>query len=254
MAVNSNIKFKSIKPIAQGVLVKGIPEQNEVLKVVYQYHSEYDVLEGATIFKWYRGSSLIAGANAQTYTVVDADRGQTIKAEVTVVDETGLIGVAVQSPTVLIDSTAFGAELITNGKVWQDDNEDGTPQDCTKGSNATLLVLPPDQFFDTPYLRITATNTTSKFVSVQNPSDSVPMKVGSSYRIRVWHQNSAAGILKASGSGVFGGGNKTLPIAAGKANCIFYDGAITTADCRPQIEPNTTNDIVNFAMSVKQLV
>lgn len=247
-------KISKPNPEARAVQIKGFPEQNEVLEVVYDFVSEYGIKEGLTTFKWYRNDIEIIGATAKTYTLALADVGQVIKAGVTPADNLGTLGALVQSANIEIDSRQFGVELIPNGRIFLDDNFDETPNQCTKGSNTSLRIYAPDNEFTYPSLEVEATNTTSKFLSIQSEIDSVPLKLTKNYLIRVGHKNAEAGILKASGSGVFGGGNKTLPVTTNKENIIVYEGAITGADCRPQVEPTTTGNKLRFWMSVKEIL
>lgn len=76
-------------PTASGVAITGTAQVGSVLTGTYTYADADGDLEGASTFKWYRGTDEITGATNNTYTLVAADEGQTIKFEVTPVAATG---------------------------------------------------------------------------------------------------------------------------------------------------------------------
>ncbi|MDY6990237.1 MAG: DNRLRE domain-containing protein, partial [Thermodesulfobacteriota bacterium] len=90
-------------PVATNVSIDGLREIGQDLTGRYDYFDADADLEGTSTFKWLRNDTEIGGATAQTYTLVGADEGTTIKFEVTPVAQTGVSpGTAVLSAGVSI--------------------------------------------------------------------------------------------------------------------------------------------------------
>ena len=62
-------------PTASSVFISGTPQVGQVLTGSYTYADAEGDLEGASTFRWLRDGTPIAGATAQTYTLVVADQG-----------------------------------------------------------------------------------------------------------------------------------------------------------------------------------
>jgi PKD repeat protein len=91
----------NLAPVATSVNITGTARVGEILTGNYAYSDAEGDLEGISTFRWLRDDIAIAGATAQTYTLVAADEGTMIKFEVTPVAQTGTSpGVPVQSEAV----------------------------------------------------------------------------------------------------------------------------------------------------------
>ena len=89
-------------PTASSVFISGAPQVGQVLTGSYTYADAEGDLEGASTFRWLRDSTPIAGATAQTYTLVVADQGAMVSFEVTPVAQSG------PSPGLAVVSAAVG--------------------------------------------------------------------------------------------------------------------------------------------------
>ena len=115
-------------PTASSVFISGAPQVGEVLTGSYTYADTEGDLEGASTFRWLRARTPIAGATAQTYTLVVADQGTMVSFEVTPVARSG------PSPGLAVVSTAVGPVTPTLGR----DRPDGPPFVC----NGSRCLVP----------------------------------------------------------------------------------------------------------------
>ncbi|MGH8585695.1 MAG: hypothetical protein ACREWE_05770 [Gammaproteobacteria bacterium] len=76
-------------PTASSVFISGAPQVGQVLTGSYTYADTEGDLQGASTFRWLRDRTPIAGATAQTYTLVVADQGAMVSFEVTPVAQSG---------------------------------------------------------------------------------------------------------------------------------------------------------------------
>ena len=76
-------------PVASVVRITGTPQVGQVLTGSYAYSDTEADPQGVSTFRWLRGTTPIAGATAQTYTLAAADQGATVSFEVTPVAQTG---------------------------------------------------------------------------------------------------------------------------------------------------------------------
>ena len=91
----------NLPPTASNVLIAGTADIGQVLTGSYTYTDAENEPEGASIFRWLRDGTPIAGATAETYTVVVADQGAMVSFEVTPVARSGTSpGLAVVSASV----------------------------------------------------------------------------------------------------------------------------------------------------------
>ena len=79
----------NLPPTASNVLITGTADIGQVLTGSYTYTDAENDPEGASIFRWLRDGTPIAGATAETYTLVVADQGTMVSFEVTPVAQTG---------------------------------------------------------------------------------------------------------------------------------------------------------------------
>jgi hypothetical protein len=70
-------------PTASNVAISGTAQVGQLLTGTYTYADANNYPEGSSTFRWLRGGVAIIGATASTYTLVGADKGNTIKFEVT---------------------------------------------------------------------------------------------------------------------------------------------------------------------------
>jgi len=105
-------------PTASSVFISGAPQVTQVLTGSYTYADTEGDLEGASTFRWLRDRTPIAGATAQTYTLVVADQGAMVSFEVTPVAQSG------PSPGLAVVSAAVGPVTPTLGR----DRDDGPPE------------------------------------------------------------------------------------------------------------------------------
>jgi hypothetical protein len=82
-------------------------------------------LQGASTFRWRRDNVVIAGATAQTYTLVVADQGAMVSFEVTPVALSG------PSPGLAVTSAAVGPVTPSLGR---DRDEGGRPNVMARGA------------------------------------------------------------------------------------------------------------------------
>ncbi|MGH8569223.1 MAG: hypothetical protein ACREXU_14755, partial [Gammaproteobacteria bacterium] len=128
-------------PTASRVLISGVAQVGRVLTGSFAYADRENDPQGASTFRWLRGTTPIAGATARTYTLVAADQGATVSFEVTPVAQRGTSpGLAVRSaaagpvaaplnapPTansVLISGTAEVGEVLTGSFTYADAEND----------------------------------------------------------------------------------------------------------------------------------
>ena len=91
----------NLPPTASRVLISGTPQVGQVLTGSFIYADAENDPQGASTFRWLRGTTPIDGATASTYTLVAADQEATVSFEVTPVAQTGTSpGLAVTSATV----------------------------------------------------------------------------------------------------------------------------------------------------------
>ncbi|MGH8480697.1 MAG: hypothetical protein ACREXK_14305, partial [Gammaproteobacteria bacterium] len=76
-------------PVASRVLISGTAQVGQVLTGSFAYADRENDPQGASTFRWLRGTTPIAGATARTYTLVAADQGATVSFEVTPVAQRG---------------------------------------------------------------------------------------------------------------------------------------------------------------------
>ncbi|MDY0152334.1 MAG: T9SS type A sorting domain-containing protein [Candidatus Cloacimonas sp.] len=97
----SGTGFSNTPPQATNVGTSGVPVLYQRLTGTYNFSDPEGHFEGSTMLKWYRmvngTPTLIAGANAATYQIVEADVDNTIAFEVTPIDYYGLAGTPVMS-------------------------------------------------------------------------------------------------------------------------------------------------------------
>jgi hypothetical protein len=101
-------------PTASGVFISGAPQVGQELTGNYTYADIEGDLEGASTFRWLRDRTPIAGATAQTYTLVVADQGTMVSFEVTPVARSG------PSPGLAVVSAAVGPITPTLGRDRDD--------------------------------------------------------------------------------------------------------------------------------------
>lgn len=103
-------------PQASNVVVNGGATSSVVgatLSANYTY-SDLDLNpEGASVYRWYRDSSIIPGATARNYTVMPADSGADLSFEVTPVDSSASRGIAVRSNVIRVNNSAPVAQNVT---------------------------------------------------------------------------------------------------------------------------------------------
>ncbi|MFM5849542.1 adhesion domain-containing protein, partial [Aeromonas veronii] len=101
-------------PVATNVAIDNSrPFEGETLTGSYEFGDVDGDVEGASTFKWYRDGVEITGATAITYTLVAADRGKSIKFEVTPVSATGTpMGEPAQSAASLVAGCARRLETV----------------------------------------------------------------------------------------------------------------------------------------------
>jgi hypothetical protein len=87
----------NLPPMASNVLITGTADIGQVLTGSYTYTDAENDPEGASIFRWRRDGTPIAGATAETYTLVFADQGAMVSFEVTPVAQSGTSGLPVVS-------------------------------------------------------------------------------------------------------------------------------------------------------------
>ena len=109
MAVESDgigpVELAQVPPTATVQAITGILQVGETLTGNYTYSDVNGDLEGVSIYKWYRSDNesglnktVIAGANAKTYVLTNADEGKYMSFEVIPVAATGTAqGMAVES-------------------------------------------------------------------------------------------------------------------------------------------------------------
>jgi large repetitive protein len=107
----------NLPPTASNVLITGTADIGQVLTGSYTYTDAENDPEGVSIFRWLRDGAPIAGATAETYTLVVADQGAMVSFEVTPVAQTGT------SPGLAVVS---GPVRSTLGR----DRDDGPPSRC----------------------------------------------------------------------------------------------------------------------------
>ncbi|KTE92129.1 cell wall-binding repeat-containing protein [Desulfitobacterium hafniense] len=116
-------------PVANNVTINGTAKEGQVLTGSYTYSDAQSDEEGASKFKWYRGSAgdgsdkvPIEGALAKTYTATAADIGKYLFFEVTPVAKTGILtGAAVVSasagPVQSPNSAPTATDVSISGKT-----------------------------------------------------------------------------------------------------------------------------------------
>lgn len=146
-------------PLASAVGIGGATEVGQSLTGNYTYTDPDGDAEGASQFRWLRnGSIAIPGANARTYTLVQADSGTTIVFEVTPVAATGtLVGNPVRSvatamvtasnrtPTIAITSPTNGGQYAAGGAIpltADTSDPDGDPVTVTWTANGSSIAPP----------------------------------------------------------------------------------------------------------------
>ena len=115
-------------PTASSVFISGAPQVGQVLTGNYTYADTEGDLQGASTFRWLRDRTPIAGATAQTYTLVVADQGAMVSFEVTPLARSG------PSPGLAVVSAAVGPVTPTLGR----DRDDGPPFVC----NGSRCLVP----------------------------------------------------------------------------------------------------------------
>jgi len=118
----------NLPPTASNVLITGTADIGQVLTGSFTYADAENDPEGASTFRWLRDGTPIAGATAETYTVVVADQGAMVSFEVTPVARSGT------SPGLAVVSAAVGPIGSTLGR----DRPDGPPFVC----NASRCLVP----------------------------------------------------------------------------------------------------------------
>ena len=71
------------RPEARNVTITGTPTQDSTLSIHYTYYDADGDPTSVPLFKWYRGTDLIAGATSSTYAIQYADSGKVISGEIT---------------------------------------------------------------------------------------------------------------------------------------------------------------------------
>ena len=79
----------NLPPTASNVLITGTADVGQVLTGSFTYTDAENDPQGASIFRWLRDGTPIAGATAETYTLVVADQGAMVSFEVTPVAQSG---------------------------------------------------------------------------------------------------------------------------------------------------------------------
>ena len=115
-------------PTASSVFISGTPQVGQVLTGSYTYADAEGDLQGASTFRWLRDGTPIAGATAQTYTLVVADQGAMVRFEVTPVAQSG------PSPGLAVTSAAVGPVTPSLSR----DRDDGPPFVC----NGSRCLVP----------------------------------------------------------------------------------------------------------------
>jgi len=115
-------------PTASSVFISGAAQVGQVLTGSYTYADAEGDLQGASTFRWLRDGTPIAGATAQTYTLIVADQGTMVRFEVTPVAQSG------PSPGLAVTSAAVGPVTPTLGR----DRDDGPPFVC----NGSRCLVP----------------------------------------------------------------------------------------------------------------
>ena len=118
----------NLPPMASNVLITGTADIGQVLSGSYTYTDAENDPEGASIFRWLRDGTPIAGATAETYTVVVANQGAMVSFEVTPVAQSGT---SLGLPVV---SASGGPVRSTLGR----DRDDGRPFEC----NGSRCLVP----------------------------------------------------------------------------------------------------------------
>ena len=125
-------------PVARDLFIGGNTSVGGTLNGIYVYSDINHDPEGKSTFRWYRNGTAIDGAQAKTYTLVDADMGKTIRFEVTPVStKEPFVGTAVAldiylgsdpfAPTasaVSISGTAQVGQILTGSYTYADANRD----------------------------------------------------------------------------------------------------------------------------------
>jgi large repetitive protein len=111
-------------PVASSVLISGTAQVGQVLTGSFAYADPENDPQGASTFRWLRGTTPIDGATAPTYTLVAADQGETVSFEVTPVAQSGT------SPGLPVRSAAAGpvAAALDDPPVASVVRITGTPQ------------------------------------------------------------------------------------------------------------------------------
>ncbi|MGH8565314.1 MAG: hypothetical protein ACREXW_14995 [Gammaproteobacteria bacterium] len=118
----------NLPPTASNVLIIGTAGIGQVLTGSYTYTDAENDPEGASIFRWLRDGAPIAGATAETYTLVVADQGAMVSFEVTPVAQSGTsLGLPVVSASGGPVTSALGR-----------DRDDGPPFAC----NGSRCLVP----------------------------------------------------------------------------------------------------------------
>jgi len=113
----------NLPPVASNVNITGTPNVGQLLSGHYIYSDTENDAQGISTFKWYRDGIAVDQATSNTYTLVQADVGKTIKFGVTPVATTGTTpGTEVQSDGVSILNSspiASGVNITGIPKVSQ---------------------------------------------------------------------------------------------------------------------------------------
>ena len=115
----------NLPPTASNVLITGTADIGQVLTGSFTYADAENDPEGASIFRWLRDGTPIAGATTETYTLVLADQGAMVSFEVTPVAQTGT------SPGLPVVSGPVRSTLSR-------DRDDGAPSGC----NGSRCLVP----------------------------------------------------------------------------------------------------------------
>jgi large repetitive protein len=107
----------NLPPTASNVLITGTADIGQVLTGSYTYTDAENDPEGTSLFRWLRDGTPVAGATAETYTLVVADQGAMVSFEVTPVAQTGT------SPGLAVVSGPVRSTLSR-------DRDDGPPSGC----------------------------------------------------------------------------------------------------------------------------
>ncbi|MDO3411369.1 S-layer homology domain-containing protein [Saccharibacillus sp. CPCC 101409] len=176
-ATSTMIAAANQAPTATAVSISGTTTVGQVLTGSYTYADADNDAETGTTFQWYRidgaTSTAITGATNDTYTLVAADSGKTVKFEVTPKDSHGLAGTASsatsttiaaanRAPTassVTISGTTQVGQTLTGSYTFTDpdtgDTESGstfqwyrvnggTPTAITGATNKTYVLVEAD--------------------------------------------------------------------------------------------------------------